>query len=487
MWRASLIVGLVALSTACTPSETYQPFDFDAGGLGVPHPDCPSGYQACEWTCCADGTTCVAGECKYPYSTASLHVYLCPSFNTGNCKANFFALDQMCTPIQATGSGVCYDTKLEVAANKSYGLASCLECGSGCSSPSTLWTPPGFVERQYYSGHAFSCGGDKCVPPPDCGGPREGGAGVPACATSECWLEALQMRESGSAVPLVVLQGASPPSSTSTSDPGNTPQITKLNGMSVAMSSVASMLTPLLEPSDTADLSYDFDDPTGASPGVCVSMARCPKNLRCNLGTSVCSHSIRDGALVGSVIRTLGFKAEPADPAMIVDLPLLLQPIAGPMDPATGERLDPIDDTDPDNPVLAPGALVGDPVEVVATIVGPAAPGGIGGSGAMPGGGAGGAGGAGGDGGAGGAGGAGSCGLPSMCASDADCSRVGNAYCDPSDGARCGADGLCHCCLSLCSSSGGACSCISCDSNCSGDRSCIGSVCAFNVGAAPCD
>ncbi len=486
MGRPVRLVGLTVFLAACTSTEPYQPFDFDAGSLGVADPTCPTGYHVCESTCCAEGTTCVAGECKYPYSTASLQVYLCPSFNTGNCRADFFALDQMCAPIQVTGSGTCYDTKLEVAANKSYGLATCLECGSGCSSPSTLRTPPGFVEGQYYSGISFSCGGDTCVPPPDCGGPRAGSAGVVTCDTSECWLKALYMRESGAEVPLVVLQGASPPASTSTSDPSNTPQITKLNGMSVVMSSVVSMLSTLLEPSDTADLSYDFDDPTGSSPGICVSMARCPKNLRCNLGTSACSHSTRDGALVGSVIRTLGFKAEPADPAMIVDLPLLLQPIVGPIDPGTGERLDPIDDADPENPVLAPGALVGDPVEVVATIVGPAAPGGIGGSGAMPGAGTGGVGGAGGAGGAG-AGGAGSCGLPSQCASDADCSRVGNAYCDPTDGARCGADGLCHCCLSLCSSGGGACSCIGCDSGCGADQTCIGSVCAFNVGAAPCD
>jgi hypothetical protein len=175
-------------------------------------------------------------------------------------SADGLHLDKAYTPIQATGSGACYDTKLELAANKSYGLASCLECGSGSGSPSTLRTQPGFVERQCYWGFAYSCGGDKCVPPPDCGGPGAGGAGVVACATSECRLEALRVRESGILVPLVVLHGAASLAATSTSDPTNTPQITKLNGMSVAMSSVISMLNPLLTPPDTTDLSYDFGE-----------------------------------------------------------------------------------------------------------------------------------------------------------------------------------------------------------------------------------
>ena len=58
--------------------------------------------------------SCVAGSCQYPYSSAHLYVYLCPSFNQG-CSANFFALDQMCSPITAPQPGTCYDTGFEIA------------------------------------------------------------------------------------------------------------------------------------------------------------------------------------------------------------------------------------------------------------------------------------------------------------------------------------------------------------------------------------
>lgn len=74
---------------------------------------------------------------------------------------------------------------------------------------------------------------------------------------------------------------------------------------------------------------------------------------------------------------------------------------------------------------------------------------------------------------------------PTKCTSDSSCSAFGGRNCDPKDGARCGGDGLCHCCLALCSSSTNVCTCTGCDSNCSGDRMCVGTTCVFKVGRAP--
>lgn len=73
----------------------------------------------------------------------------------------------------------------------------------------------------------------------------------------------------------------------------------------------------------------------------------------------------------------------------------------------------------------------------------------------------------------------------STCSSDSACAGFGQRNCQPQNGGRCGADGLCHCCLALCSSSTNACSCTACDANCSGDRMCVGSTCVFKVGASP--
>ncbi len=76
-------------------------------------------------------------------------------------------------------------------------------------------------------------------------------------------------------------------------------------------------------------------------------------------------------------------------------------------------------------------------------------------------------------------------GTASTCSSDSACAAFGKRNCQPQDGARCGGDKLCHCCLALCGSGTGACSCTKCDGNCSGDRMCVGSTCVFKVGAGP--
>jgi hypothetical protein len=474
------VIVLCAAACTTTPGLSATPgFKPDAAAAGS---SCPSGYYLCQRMCCPTGTTCGASGCEYPYSTAHLYVYLCPSFNTGNCKATFFALDQTCSPIESAQPGTCYDTKLEVAAGKTYGLASCTACGTNCGSPASVRTPPGFIEPKYYPGSTWFCG-TPCEAPRDCGGRPSGDAGAaaaPTCSSTDCWLNALSIRDNAVEVTRVVIKPIGAPAAATTSDP-STPRITGLNGTSIAPSqpSASMSLSPLLRTTDTAQLDYDFNDPTGCSPGTCIRMARCPPNVQCNLGTSVCTHAKRDGALVGSVIRTLGFKAEPADPATVTALPLQFQLIAGPKDPMTGSCKDPIDDSDPSNPMLTPDALISDPIEVDAIIVGPAAPGGVGVPPPAPDGGT--------RGGGGGSGSGGTCTLPSQCSSDADCSRLGAAHCDPANGARCGTDGLCHCCLALCGSSGGACSCISCASGCGADQTCIGSVCAFKVGGHPCD
>jgi hypothetical protein len=75
----------------------------------------------------------------------------------------------------------------------------------------------------------------------------------------------------------------------------------------------------------------------------------------------------------------------------------------------------------------------------------------------------------------------------STCSSDTGCAPFGQRNCQPENGARCGGDGLCHCCLAFCSSSTNACSCTACNANCSGDRMCVGSTCVFKVGASPAE
>src|SRR5882672_390599 len=112
------IVGWIALSAiGCTPATPAFPaITKSDAAVAAGGSRCPAGYSLCEQRCCASGTTCVAGSCQYPYSTAHLYVYLCPSFNQG-CNASFFTLDQTCSPIKSAQPGTCYDTGFEVASN----------------------------------------------------------------------------------------------------------------------------------------------------------------------------------------------------------------------------------------------------------------------------------------------------------------------------------------------------------------------------------
>jgi hypothetical protein len=321
---------------------------------------CPVDFTDCGSVCCAPGKQCIAGSCQYPYNKAHLYVYLCPSFNIG-CNASFFALDQTCSPIRSAQPGTCYDTGFEVAAASTYALASCQACGSSCGSPGSLKTPAGFTTPDYYSGSTWYCG-TKCDAPPSCGG-RATTATATRCSTFDCWLSALSMRENGAEVPLVVVHQPSPPSSTNATNPTRTPKITKLNGATVGPTATTVALTPLASTAATARFDYEFSDPNGCSPGVCFSLSHCPSGVRCTVATTtVCSRIKRDGSSLGSVMRTLSFNAEPAD-ASPVQLPLQLQAITGPMDPATGACTDPIDDSDPLNATFADGALVGDVIQ----------------------------------------------------------------------------------------------------------------------------
>jgi hypothetical protein len=307
-------------------------------------------------------------------------VYLCPSFNNG-CNASFFALDQTCSPIKSAQPGTCYDTGFEVAANKSYGIAGCQMCGSACGSPASFKTPVGFTEQNYYSGITWSCN-TKCDAPIDCGGRAssgDGGVGAngPLCSTMDCWLGALSVRQNGQSVPLVLVKQPSPPTSSSASNPGQTPQITTVNGTSVS-SSTTITLTAVRRTTDETQLAYDFSDPTGCAPGVCFSIPRCPKGVQCSAGTTTaCTRPKADGARAGSVILSLGFKAEPVDSTTAPELPLQIQPIVGPADPASGNCGNPFDESKPAAPLFLPTALVGDPVELDATVIGSNAPGGI--------------------------------------------------------------------------------------------------------------
>jgi hypothetical protein len=96
-----------------------------------------------------------------------LYVYLCPSFNTGNCRATYFSIDQTCTPLHDPMPGTCYNTGFRVAAGQSYGVAACTGCGMGCGNPVALQTPDGFTKPNYYSGMSFFCN-TPCEVPPDC-------------------------------------------------------------------------------------------------------------------------------------------------------------------------------------------------------------------------------------------------------------------------------------------------------------------------------
>ena len=142
---------------------------------------CPPNYTDCSSICCAPGKVCAApGRCEFPYDTADLYVYLCPSFNTGNCRAEYLSIDQTCTPLRNPVPGTCYNTGFKVAGGQSYGVASCTGCATGCGNPVSLNTPEGFTKPSYYSGMSFFCG-TPCTVPPDCG--QGANSGGPATGT----------------------------------------------------------------------------------------------------------------------------------------------------------------------------------------------------------------------------------------------------------------------------------------------------------------
>src|SRR5262249_32455394 len=143
---------------------------------------CPANYTSCGSLCCAPGRICTSpGRCDYPYDSADLCVYLCPSFNTGTSRATYFRLDRPCRPLQKPLPGTCYSTGFRVAGGQSYGISSCPGCAMGCGNPSSLTTPAGFTKPNYYSGMSFYCG-TPCTPPPDCS--QAANAGGPASTTS---------------------------------------------------------------------------------------------------------------------------------------------------------------------------------------------------------------------------------------------------------------------------------------------------------------
>jgi hypothetical protein len=366
--RVLLSVRLAAALCAIGCQPKLPSFDLpDAGGgsAGTGSTGCPPSYTRCDSLCCPAGLQCTNGACTYPYSTARLHVYLCPSFNMG-CSANFFALNQTCSPIRSPQPGSCYDTGFDVAAKTSYALASCTACGSGCGSPASLRTPAGFLAPDYYSGSTWFCG-TPCEAPANCGGHAP--ASVARCSTFDCWLAALSIRENAAELPLVLIKQPSAPSSTAASNPSHTPSITKINGTSASTTTTSITLTTLHGAGATTEFDYDFSDPTGCSPAICFSLPHCPSGVSCSAGTTtVCTRAKQDAALVGSVVRTLGFTAEPADAAS-TQLPLVFQPVSGPMDPATGTCSDPIDDSDPNAPQFAAGVLVGTPIEADVSVL----------------------------------------------------------------------------------------------------------------------
>jgi hypothetical protein len=351
----SLMALLIAWA-ACTEPYVPQSIGVDAGSR------CVAGYTVCGEQCCAGGMRCEAGRCEYPYSSAHLYVYLCPSFNTGTCRADFLSLEQTCTPVQGPQQGVCYDTGFELAADRSYALASCLECGKGCSSPGSFKTPPGFVSPHYYSGITLSCT-EPCEAPPDCGGPKQDAK--TRCSTADCWLSALAIEQEGKPVEQVVISQPLPSTGTVSA---MAPRVTQLNGVTLTTTSTAVTLAPIRSVNEQVPLEYDFLDPTGCSPGVCFSMPRCPTGVRCAAGTkAVCTHAKRDGLTVGTVMRTLGFKAEPTT-ITTTELPLEFQLIAGPVDPSTGLCTDPFDSSTPNAPTLVQGVLISEAIELNVTI-----------------------------------------------------------------------------------------------------------------------
>jgi len=155
---------LCLLVTSCGKDSSNHPDAAIAGG----NVGCPATFTKCESVCCSPGMTCSGGTCKYPYSTAHLLVYLCPSFNTGTCNAAFFELDGACRPVSVSG-GYCYDTGFEISAGETYSLASCTTCDT-CGPTISFQAPAGFLDSSYHLGQSFWCGNDKCTAPSSCAG-----------------------------------------------------------------------------------------------------------------------------------------------------------------------------------------------------------------------------------------------------------------------------------------------------------------------------
>jgi hypothetical protein len=182
------IAGFVAFTfilAACSGANDKGGQSSLTGGSGASGTTsrCPANYTDCGSLCCAPGKTCAApGRCEFPYDTAELYVYLCPSFNSGNCRATYLGIDQSCTPLRNPQPGTCYNTGFKVAGGQSYGVASCTGCAMGCGNPVSLNTPEGFTKPDYYSGMSFYCG-TPCTVPPECA-PAGGGPGAGSGGTS---------------------------------------------------------------------------------------------------------------------------------------------------------------------------------------------------------------------------------------------------------------------------------------------------------------
>jgi hypothetical protein len=118
---------------------------------------CPEDYTECGSVCCAPGKICASpGNCEFPYQTARLWVYLCPSFNDG-CDAQYFMLDDQCVQIGSFTRGACYDTGFEVNPGRTYGMAVCQGCPGDCSNPVGFTTPSGFVQPDFDSNTYWYC------------------------------------------------------------------------------------------------------------------------------------------------------------------------------------------------------------------------------------------------------------------------------------------------------------------------------------------
>ena len=74
----------------------------------------------------------------------------------------------------------------------------------------------------------------------------------------------------------------------------------------------------------------------------------------------------------------------------------------------------------------------------------------------------------------------------SSCSTNTECTGFAQNNCDAPQNVRCGKDGLCHCCLTLCPG-GENCKCIDCSTGCGGGTYCEGDACVFETGGYPND